>query len=110
MAINKEELVQALREADEAARKRTAGRTDDGGSCNFDTAYIQFPKGTRKSAIASAATEAGIRMYPHHYLKSAWFVDVHMPGQAHLRTEAAEAARESLAAAGFSAHMYYRVD
>jgi hypothetical protein len=110
MTIDKAMLAQALRDADDAARAHTKGRTDDGGSCNFDTAYIQFPKGTRKAAIEAVSAEVGIRLYPHYYYKSAWFVDVHMPGQGNLRTEAAKAACESLRRSGLEAHMYYRVD
>lgn len=105
-----ENLALALFHAKEAAAEAYALDPEDGGSCNFDSPYIQFPQRTRKALIEAAATKAGIRMYPHWQIKSRWLIGGLAGGQGNSRTRAAEAARTELRKHDYDAGMHYQID
>ena len=100
-------LSQALKKAYSCAQKVSI---EDGGTCNFDTPQLILT-GWRESEIKEAFDAAGLRCYIQKSGKS-YVVDVIgcTNGQGDLRTEMAEAARESLKADGYEAYVYYQMD
>ena len=79
---------------------------EDGGSCNFDTPFIQI-KLTRKerAELSDFLTPIGERAY-----KDCYYVEVDLYGQGNRRTTMARAAARSLKSAGYEASVRYLVD
>lgn len=101
------DLAQALKEAYSRAQEVSI---EDGGTCNFDTPQLILT-GWREAEIREAFDAAGLRCYIQKSGKS-HVVDVMdcTKGQGDLRTEMAEAARDSLKASGYEAYVYYQMD
>lgn len=101
-------LVDAFRAAKLAADFAKPG--DDGGSANFDSAFLYGRRGLTDKAVQAAAAEAGItvRRSSSRWWKG-WFVQVGA-GQGAMNTRMAEAATKALIDAGWDAGTYYMVD
>ena len=102
------ELNQALINAVNAAAM--LADTEDGGTCNFDmvTLKIKIPK--KLTQYISVKLE---KMLAHDWgrlWKGYYLVDIPLSGQGNRRTRMAEAACESLKAAGYNAMMFYQCD
>lgn len=102
------ELSEALINAVNAATM--LADTEDGGTCNFDmvTLKIKIPKKFIQYIYVKLekmyARDWG-RLWRGYYL-----VDIPLSGQGYRRTRMAEAACESLKAAGYNAMMFYQCD
>ena len=84
--------------------------TEDGGTCNFDmvTLKIKIPKKFIQYIyvkLEKMYARDGGRLWKGYYL-----VDIPLSGQGNRRTRMAEAACESLKAAGYNAMMFYQCD
>lgn len=102
------ELNQALLSAVNAAAM--LDNTEDGGTCNLDmvTLKIKIPKKLTQYISVKLekmyARDWG-RLWRGHYV-----VGIPLSGQGNRRTRMAEAACNSLRAAGYDAQMYYQCD
>lgn len=84
---------------------------DDGGTCNFDSAYLRAPRMTEEEAKRISEL-SGVGCY---LLKSKIFGRTlqlcgALEGQGNRRTRMAEAMRTHLCEAGFEANMWYQMD
>lgn len=84
--------------------------TEDGGTCNLDmvTLKIKIPKKLIQYfsvKLEKMLTRDWGRLWKGYYL-----VDIPLSGQGNRRTRMAEAACESLKAAGYNAMMFYQCD
>ena len=103
------ELAEALKKAFTAG-KEAAGRTNDGGTCNFDAPTLNL-KGWAEAKVKQAAKAAGLNCFVWNLWGSKSFVfSLPIAAQGNARTVAAEAMRDSLKIAGYDAGMYYQVD
>lgn len=98
-----------LKTAADQARE-VAKTSDDGGTCNFDSATL-YLRGWNSKKVEQAAREAGVGFFIWNLWGSKSFV-FPIPGtaQGNARTEAAEAMRESLKGMGYDAGMYCQAD
>ena len=99
---------EALQRANKAAQRYAD--TEDGGTCNFDmvTLKIKIPK--KFIQYISVKLE---KMYARDWgrlWRGYYLVDIPLSGQGNRRTRMAEAACESLKAAGYNAMMFYQCD
>ena len=83
---------------------------EDGGTCNFDmvTLKIKIPK--KFTQYISVKLE---KMYARDWgrlWRGYYLVDIPLSGQGSRRTRMAEAACDSLRAAGYDAQVYYQCD
>ena len=101
-------LTSALITAKAAANQHN--NDDDGGTCNFDTAYIRLPRWHRQQTIKAFAN-AGLRTDVWNIFGgSAYMILGCYTGQGDRRTNQAEAIRETMQAAGYDCHIYYQMD
>lgn len=84
---------------------------DDGGSCNFDCAYIRVPR-MRESQALDIKDLAGVHVSIHGYRLHGRILKITggLSGQGARNTKMAEAIRDSLKADGFDAAVYYQTD
>jgi hypothetical protein len=105
-------LVDALKRAKAAAE---AVVSDDGGTCNFDTAVFAI-KGVREKSIEEIGREAGVSISSSSWLGGRWFfVGGILRGQGNLRSRGADAAAKVLREVssqipGFHASCYQAMD
>ncbi len=106
-----EQLVTAFRAAIIAANRADLDKSD-GGTCNFDNAFLNIS--TRyKNRVYGAAMKAGLTVREARWGgRSGFFVDVRNcgNGQAANRTRVAEAIAKTLEANGIDAGMFYQMD
>ncbi len=105
-------LQQDLKDAREAAVKALAElRTReprDGGSCNFDSAVLRFPR-VQAEKVYAVAEAIGERLYK--FSDGGYHLTVPEVGwQGFYRTCQAEAQYELLKSRGWDVSMYYRMD
>jgi len=106
-------LSEAVVIANQKAEEAFAQNSDDGGSCNFDSAYIRLqPRhGITDRMLEEIEGETGCGLYLQNHLGPCLFVSPAMNrGQANVRSRMAEAIRTSLRSQGFNASMYYQMD
>lgn len=109
MKYDSAQLAEAIKKAVAAAQSHA--NDDDGGTCNFDAAYIKVP-GMWKKQASDIETLSGVRLslWEDH----AYFGRILMlsgtSGQGNRRTRMAEAMRHSLEADGVESGMYYQMD
>lgn len=84
--------------------------TEDGGTCNLDmvTLKIKIPK--KLTQYISVKLEKMLTRDWGRLWKGYYLVDIPLSGQGNRRTRMAEAACESLKAAGYNAMMFYQCD
>lgn len=105
-----ERLTEALRRAITAAQLAVAESREDGGTCNFDAPALLLPGCTEKR-VEEAAKKAGCGCFKWNLYGTKYFVfPLRVGGQGNSRTLAAETAKESLAADGYHASVYYQMD
>lgn len=98
-----------LKAAAEQARE-VAKNTDDGGTCNFDSATL-YLKGWNRNKVEQAARAAGVGFFVWNLWGSKSFVfPIRGVGQGNANTATAEAMREALAGMGYDAGMYCQID
>jgi hypothetical protein len=110
------QIVGAIRVAAKVACEADPGRENDGGTCNFDAAYVSVP-GMRKDQIDEIARLCEIKGFPglrvwlndHSFYGRILMLSCYN-GQGNQRTVMAEAAKKSLTASGLNAGMYYQMD
>lgn len=103
------QLADDLRKAAEAGRE-AAKSSDDGGTCNFDSATL-YLKGWNREKVEQAARAAGVGFFVWNLWGSKAFVfPIRGVGQANANTAAAEAMREALKGMGYDAGMYCQAD
>ncbi len=103
------ELAEALKKAFTVG-KEAAGRTHDGGTCNFDAPTLNL-KGWAEAKVKQAAKAAGIGCFVWNLWGSKRYVfSLPIGAQGNARTVAAEAMSNSLKIAGYDAGMYYQAD
>lgn len=86
-----------------------AAKSGDGGTCNFDAVYLKL-KNWSKAKVEAAAKTAGVGCFQWSCYGSKYWVFPINAGQADARTAAAEAMRDYLKSAGYTASVYYQVD
>lgn len=106
-----DQYVEILMHANDAALQARAANEDDGGTCNFDSPVLFFPKGTRSERVQRIAKSAGIDLDVRRWLgRTCYSVGTAASGQGALRTRMAEAAYRSMKDAGLDVMMYYQMD
>lgn len=96
MPVNKNNLIEALKRANEAAISADPGPDDDAGTCNFDSPAIKLPR-MRNDAAEQVSQITGVRLAKFSAWGSGWFwVLVDMRGQGNRRTKMMEAALKVL--------------
>lgn len=99
--------------ADAAALAEMERDKDDGGTCNFDSAFIRIPPrhGIKQSDLDKIHKEIGVSLDLSEYHGPVIFVHPSkVGGQGFLRTRMAEKMRKALKAADFNTSMYYQMD
>lgn len=97
-------------EAAAAYGMEVAANTEDGGTCNFDSATLNL-RGWRSAKVKAAAKAAGVGCSVWNLYGSKRYVfSIPGCGQANAKTAAAEAMREALQLSGYDAGMYYQMD
>lgn len=105
-----ERLTEALRRAITAAELAVAENPEDGGTCNFDSPALLLPRWNEKR-VEEAAKKAGCGCFKWDCCGTGYFVfPIRVGGQGNSRTLAAETAKDSLAAEGYHASVYYQMD
>lgn len=104
------ELTNALTKAKKAAQAYI--KSEDGGTCNFDSPVIDYRKMHMSKAKAEEAIKAaGLRCFEWKSWGGIRLVICGIgAGQGNRNTRMAEAAYESLKNSGISASMYYQMD
>jgi len=104
------DLAEALKDAEASAIASDPGEglENDGGSCNFDQAYIVRRRLSPAKAL-KIANLAGVSL-EKGYRAGMWLVGTTLHGQAARRTVMARAAATRLNEAGFDAAVHYAVD
>ena len=108
--ISREFLIQAFREAADAAVAADPGADADGETCNFDRLAVKLP-GIRVKTVMECATIAEISVDEFIWFGRQWFC-IHVPshGQANRRTVMAQAACRKLQDFGLKSLLYYQMD
>lgn len=97
-------LEAAVKAASEAALHYS--NTEDGGTCNFDTCYIRISIPKRLRDRSQLHFMQGWGLY-----RDSWNIsELPTHGQGNMRTRMAEAAAQSLRAAGYNATVRYEMD
>ena len=92
------------------AAARAAAPGPDGGTCNFDSLMLSLPRWDA-AKIEEAAKTAGIRAFDSTFCRrKVWVFTVPCGGQAEKYTRQAEAMCKTMKAAGYDAHVWYRLD
>jgi hypothetical protein len=106
-----QKFIDTLKLAIEAAKAADPGQDADGGTCNFDSAYLRVP-GMRESQFEKISAAVG----DHHLSLStySWHGRILMlrayNGQANRRTIMAEAAGKVFKESGLDSGIYYQMD
>jgi hypothetical protein len=108
------DLIFAIRFAEIEAKKEFKPDVSlieqDGGTCNFDQPVIDLTE-FKKSEIELLEDAKVINgKLSGNFWKGCYFLNISLPGQANLRTRAAEKAKEIIAESGFNVRMYYQAD
>ena len=109
MIYDTEQIAKAIRKAAEAAQ--VVATIDDGGTCNFDCAYIRVP-GMREQQAKAIEEASGLHLHLYTYRWHGRILQLTggLSGQGARRTKMAEAMCASLRADGVDASMYYQMD
>ena len=92
------------------AAARAAAPGPDDGACNFDSLMLSLPRWDA-AKIEEAAKTAGIRAFDSTFCRrKVWVFTVPCGGQAEKYTRQAEAMCKTMKAAGYDAHVWYRLD
>lgn len=83
--------------------------SDDGGTCNFDTAYIILPRWQKKKVI-EAAEKLGVNMWEATTMTSTFFIGNPIGAMGNRNTVQAEEICNKLKACGYSAGVWYVMD
>lgn len=97
-------LTQDLKAAAEVASP--LADTDDGGTCNFDSAVLYLPRWVAQKTN-QAIQAAGLRGWRH---SDGYILSVPVPRQGNARTRQAEAMRDYMRDLGYQTGMYYQMD
>jgi hypothetical protein len=111
MKLDKKKLVEDLKAA-KAAAELVAMRSDDGGTCNFDSAMLDV-KGARERDVMEAIEEAGLHGYRHSggwMWKGMYSLSAPVFGQGNCRTVQAEKMALELRERGWKTSVYYQMD
>jgi hypothetical protein len=106
--MSTEQLTEALQAAASAAQ--ALAHTEDGGTCNFDTAVFFPPPTLRTRTIQEAATAAGVNVGVSKWMRARCVFVYVGTGQGNRHSRMAEAATKALKAAGLEAQTYYQMD
>jgi len=102
-------LIEALKQAKQAAQDADPGEDNDGGSCNFDCPAIHLPR-VKSSTLATVKEKAGVGLSSIHSWGAGWYrVGVPLKGQAARNTAMAEAAAKALEEALKKASLPWKV-
>ena len=111
MKYDSKRIVDVIHDAIKAAQDADPGPENDGGTCNFDCAYLRVP-GMREAQFDKIASE-----FPAYTLSlndSHWHGRMiqllYSKGQAMRRTTMAEAAGKVFKESGLEWGMYYQMD
>jgi len=109
MKYDSVKIALAIRKAVQAAA--VFENDDDGGTCNFDCAYICVP-GMREAQAKEIEALAGVRLSLSTYRWHGRILQIvgGRSGQGMRQTKMAEAMKNSLVADGFDASVYYQMD
>jgi hypothetical protein len=109
MKYDSQKLADAIMKAVDAAKQFAS--VPDGGSCNFDAAYIRVP-GMRESQAEEIQELCGIRLSLHTYRYQGRILQIvgGRDGQGARQTAMAEAMAASLTADGIDASVFYMTD
>jgi hypothetical protein len=111
MKYDTAKIVEAIKAAVAAAKAADRGDDADGGTCNFDSAYIPVPSIREKQAkeIIALVPEGGVTLGDYSFHGRVLMLHCYH-GQANRRTIMAEAASKAIQALGMKASMYYQMD
>lgn len=109
MKYDSQKIAAAIKKAVEAARMFAS--VPDGGSCNFDSAFIRAPR-MQESQAKEIEQLCGVRLSLHTYRYQGRILQIvgGREGQGARQTAMAEAMAASLKADGIDAAVFYRVD
>ncbi len=109
MRYDTAKLALAIRKAVTAARAFET--VEDGGTCNFDSAYLRVP-GMRDKQAQEIERLSGVGLSLHTYRWHGRILQIigGRSGQAHRQTAMAEAMYKSLKSDGLASGMYYQMD
>lgn len=103
-------LAEALKAARDTGEQAAEALGDDWGTCNMDAPAVCLPRWNRKQ-VEAAAEAAGVGCFKWHSMGGGCYVfPLRFGYQGNANTAAAEAARDSLKAAGYDALVYYQID
>ena len=69
-----EQLVNAIVNAAKTAKAADQGPDSDGGTCNFDSPAIKFPKRTRKTFVQTIADLTDVRLFELDSWGAGWYL------------------------------------
>lgn len=99
-------LAEALKAARDTGEQAAEALGDDWGTCNMDAPAVCLPRWNRQQVEA-----AGVGCFKWHSMGGGCYVfPLRFGYQGNANTAAAEAARDSLKAAGYDALVYYQID
>lgn len=104
------DLIFAIKFAEIEAKKEFEINKEDGGTCNFDQPVIDLTDFKRSEIKALQEAKAISYKMSGNFWKGCYYLNISLPGQANLRTRAAEKARKLICESGFAARMYYQMD
>jgi hypothetical protein len=108
MAIDFKKLEETCRAAKVASE--AAGKSEDGGACNFDSVFIRLPR-VKEEKVLAALNAGGLRGYKTKHFGSIGFIVIPTGcGQGNSRTRAMEAMLAVFKGAGFDASGWYQMD
>jgi hypothetical protein len=110
MKYDSAKIAEAIKKAVDAAQVHA--ESDDGGTCNFDCAFLTVPQ-MREEQAKQIAELAGVRLYlwPNHSIYGRILqVQGGRSGMGNRQTRMAEEMKRSLEADGFKAGVYYQMD
>ncbi len=88
----------------------------DGGTCNFDSPFVdlsEYPKKKISGFLSQISEKTGVKLdpvYNQRFYKGCYFVRIRLNGQAMNRTRMAEAAADAITSAGMKGSVYYHAD
>lgn len=109
MKYDSAKLAEAIKKAAEAAQVHA--NDDDGGTCNFDSAFLRV-KGMPDAQAKEIEQLSGVRNYitNHSLFGRIIMLSGSLRGQGNRRTRMAEAMRRSLEEQGIDCGCYYAMD